>query len=93
MVRVFGVCWFGLGWLGVWCQWRLLVWNWVVGVMVSLVSAGLEFGDRGYGVSGVRAGAMVSMVSAGLDMGGPAMVSMVSDGLDLGGRGYGVYGV
>ena len=44
-----------------------------------MVSAGLDLGGRGYGVSGV--------------WGSRAMVSMVSDGLDLGGRGYGVYGV
>ena len=60
-----------------------MVWAWVVGAMVSLVSGPgwsglwclwcLGRGGRGYGVYGVWTwvvGAMVSMVSAGLDLGG-----------------------
>ena len=76
---VYGVCWFGPGWSGLWCLWCLMAWTWVVQAMVSMVPARLELGGRGYSVSGVWCGR--------------AMAPMVSDGLDLGGRGYGVYGV
>ena len=30
---VYGVCWFGPGWSGLWCLWCLMVRTWVVGAM------------------------------------------------------------
>ena len=29
---VYGVCWFGPGWSGLWCLGCLMVWTWVVGL-------------------------------------------------------------
>ena len=61
--------------------------------MVSMVSAGLDLGGRGYGVSAGVVGAMCLWCLMVWTWVVGAMVFMVSAGLDLGGPGYGVSGV
>ena len=47
---LYGVCWFGPGWSGLWCRWCPGLGG---QAMVTMVSAGLDLGGRGYGVYGV----------------------------------------
>ena len=52
--EVYGSCWVGPGWSGLWCLWCVLVWTWVVGLCrLWCLMCGSLVGGRGYGVSGV----------------------------------------
>ena len=57
--------------------------------MVSMVSAGLDLGGRGYSGSGLWCLWCLLVWTWVVK----AMVSLVFDGLDAGGPGYGVYNV
>eukprot|EP00973_Karenia_brevis_P019059 2613574-Karenia_brevis.AAC.1 len=48
--RGYGVRWSGPGWSRLRCLWYLLVWTWVVGATVSMVSGSMR---SGYGVYAV----------------------------------------
>ena len=54
---VYGVCWFGPGWSGLWCLWCLMAWTWVVQAMVFMASEVLTARTVGawsdYGAYGV----------------------------------------